>query len=210
MSYIKFGLFLGVIISIVSLIIFGLLHNPTPGTVDLGNHKKGVSTKQCGKIQVSCPGEGEKGNSYCESTCEVGVEYKCSKIGRGDGEFVCAPAEASAKCNTDLGGILTWEASDSGDMEWGCICLDPNIAAAQGSNSTQTIKSDLCQVNPNICGGPNNPGFTWTVKNTDPYYKSCKKCEDGDTMMLTKDGSRPICVPSTKTQWYSDLLTMPP
>ncbi len=142
MSYIIFGLFLGTVITVVLLILFGLLHRPTPGAIDLGSHKIGAQTQQCTRTQVSCPGTGAEGNSYCQESCQEGVEMVCSEMQKNN--YVCTPANTNMKCNQNLGGALTWESSFGGDeMNWGCICMDPNLAAAQGVSYNQQTRNDL-------------------------------------------------------------------
>jgi hypothetical protein len=216
MSYIKFGLFLGIVISIVLLILFGLLHIPTPDAVDLGSSKRGIQKRQCNSQKVFCTGKGSsvaESNQWCSDNCNEGVEMVCTKINDNDDNSICSPKTAKINCNGKLGGVLAWESTIPGasNMDWGCICSAPNIAAAIGYNGPGD-DTPLCQANPNICGGPNNiHNFTWdsdATKTKEPW-EYCK-CPADNTLMVTRIGNNPVCVPTDLQKWYMDTLKLPP
>lgn len=192
-----------IFILIAGIIIFGMVYNkPNPKPISILINQSGKNRQNCTVNPVTCDTTQD-----CVSDCleaSEGLEMICKDITRttdeqekiyGKSTKICTDASAKMDCNTDLGGILVYSGS-AGDerMEWDCICSYPEYA---GSDGCKTINAD-------VCGGPSNKsGFNWTIANGEPSKQLCE-CPDGKTLIRTDD-NKPICIPSSLINWYSDL-----
>jgi len=188
------------------IIIFGIVYNkPNPKPISILINQSGQTRQNCTVNPVTCDTTEDCVNDCLEAS--EGLEMICKDITRtpeqekiyGKSTKICTDASAKMECNIDLGGILVYSGS-AGDerMEWDCICSYPEYA---GSDGCKTINAD-------VCGGPSNKsGFNWTIASgDDPSSYPCD-CPDGKTL-ITTDDNKPICVPSSLANWYSDLDTV--
>ena len=184
------------------IIIFGIVYNkPNPKPISILINQSGQTRQNCTVNPVTCDTTEDCVNDCLEAS--EGLEMICKDITRtpeqekiyGKSTKICTDASAKMECNIDLGGILVYSGS-AGDerMEWDCICSYPEYA---GSDGCKTINAD-------VCGGPSNKsGFNWTIANGEPSKQLCE-CPDGKTLIRTDD-NKPICIPSSLINWYSDL-----
>jgi|694.fasta_scaffold11241_3 hypothetical protein len=188
------------------IIIFGILYNkPNPKPISILINQSGQTRKNCTVNPVTCTSDLDCVDDCLEAS--EGLKMVCTKIIRnteeqrekyGSTTNICADASATMECNNDLGGILVYSGSAGLErMEWDCICSYPEYA---GSDGCQTINAD-------VCGGPSNKdGFKWTINTGAPSDANCD-CPEGKTRFRKTDGDKPICVPSSLVNWYSDLDT---
>ena len=205
-TYIIYALFFLLTALISGFIIFGILYKPKPKAVNITANSSNME-ERCTQNIVNCINDADCRNICLEQN--QGIEMSCKDIKHttksqqstyGPSQKVCVPTNAKMDCNQELGGLISyagWGSSGIPVMEWDCLCSYPGYASTEGCKS----------INPDICGGPlNQTNFTWSVeKNEDPSYKYCTCPSDKKLMTMTYSGDKPICVPSSISNWYNDI-----
>jgi hypothetical protein len=207
-----------------ALVIFGILYRPQLKYVKLPGNQ-GTFNKQCGNEKVSCNLDAD-----CQEMCvgaQQGEDFVCKALPGTPGltptqqkktnfqqgnnssgnplpQKYCVPAKAKMDCNIATGGIPVFAGwSGSTRMEFDCLCSYPLWANSRQCDPNTGECTGNCLLNPNVCAGGT---FNWDLtKVTEEPAAGLCECPPGKTMVVSYDGSIPICVPDANAAFYNDL-----